>query len=425
MSFNQYSLGDLCNISSSKRIFAREYSDYGVPFYRGKEIIEKFNNKEVSNELFITKEKYLSIKNKYGVPKKGDILLTSVGTLGIPFLVDSEEFYFKDGNLTWFKEFNSNVNNKFIYWWLQSPEAQHQIFNKCIGSTQKALPIKTLESFEITLPNLDIQEKIVEILEEINNKIKNCIKINQNLEKLNQQLFKEWFINFNFNNEDGKPYKSSNGLMKESTLGEIPISWEVKTIGDLAEVKGRIGWRGYTSNDLVDEGPWVVGGKEITSGFIDFSTAKHLTREKFEESPEIMLKNKDIIIAKTGTIGPLAMFYEEYGEATLNPNVGLIRTKFINSALLLTFLRSPRAQSYLKEFTTSSVQPAVNQATIKKLELPIPSDLVLLNKFEDKFEHINNLQFQLIKEKYNLEKLRDTLLPKLMSGEIDVSDVEI
>lgn len=244
------------------------------------------------------------------------------------------------------------------------------------------------------------------------------IGANKNLEQLSQILFKKWLTDFDLKNEF-----SISEPFKESNLGKIPESWEIKTIGDLSDVKGRIGWRGYTTNDLVDDGPWVVGGKEITSGFIDFNSAKHLTREKYEESPEIMLKDKDLIIAKTGTIGPIAMFYEIYGDATLNPNVGLIRSKMIAPALLLTFFKTPRAQYYLNEFTTSSVQPAINQTTIKQLEVAIPSDKQLLEKIGNKFEEINLLQFNLNEEIKKLQKLRDTLLPKLMSGEIDVSEV--
>ena len=241
---------------------------------------------------------------------------------------------------------------------------------------------------------------------------------NKNLEQLSQNLFRKWFIDFQLESD----FNISEPL-KESSLGKIPESWEIKTIGDLSIVKGRIGWRGYTTNDLVDDGPWVVGGKEITSGFIDFSTAKHLTREKYEESPEIMLKDKDLIIAKTGTIGPIAMFYENYGEATLNPNVGLIRANNIAPSLLLTFFKTPRAQYYLNEFTTSSVQPAINQTTIKQLEIALPSDKRLLDNLGERFEEINLLQYKLNEETKNLQKLRDTLLPKLMSGEIDVSKI--
>ena len=273
-------------------------------------------------------------------------------------------------------------------------------------------------NIEIPVPDIDVQKKIVDVCQFFNELIALKERINNNLEQFSQNLFKKWFIDFDLKNDFGICED-----FKDSSLGEIPQSWEIRTVGELSDVKGRIGWRGYTTNDLVDDGPWVIGGKEITSGYIDFSSAKHLTREKYEESPEIMLKDKDLIIAKTGTIGPIAMFYEGFGEATLNPNVGLIRSKSISPALLLTFFKTPRAQYYLNEFTTSSVQPAINQTTIKQLEVALPSDILLLNKISLIFDEINDMQYNLIGEVKQLFKLRDTLLPKLMAGEIDVSKI--
>lgn len=313
---------------------------------------------------------------------------------------------------------SSKINPKFMKYYVLSKDYKGWVNSMCTGSTRPNINAKMYGNMELILPPREQQDFLVNILGEIDNKIEINKMINKNLEQLSQILFKKWLTDFDLKNEF-----SISEPFKESNLGKIPESWEIKTIGDLSDVKGRIGWRGYTTNDLVDDGPWVVGGKEITSGFIDFNSAKHLTREKYEESPEIMLKDKDLIIAKTGTIGPIAMFYEIYGDATLNPNVGLIRSKMIAPALLLTFFKTPRAQYYLNEFTTSSVQPAINQTTIKQLEVAIPSDKQLLEKIGNKFEEINLLQFNLNEEIKKLQKLRDTLLPKLMSGEIDVSEV--
>ena len=84
-------LGDVVDIGSSKRIFYGEYIDKGIPFYRSKEVIEKHNRKKISTKLHISKGRFEEIKNKFGAPISGDILLTSVGTLGIPYIVESEE----------------------------------------------------------------------------------------------------------------------------------------------------------------------------------------------------------------------------------------------------------------------------------------------------------------------------------------------
>ena len=240
---------------------------------------------------------------------------------------------------------------------------------------------------------------------------------------LSKTIFTQYFELFEFPNEEGKPYKSSGGEFKDSSIGSIPKNWDLKTIDELSIVKGRIGWRGYKSSDLVEEGPWVIGGKEINSNIVNLSSAKHITRSKYDESPEIKLMDHDILLAKTGTIGPVAMYYKEYGEATINPNTCIIRVTNNYSSLLLTFLKSERAQYYLKEYTTSSVQPAINQTNIKKLTIPLPNDEIMLNSFSEIFYKINETQKQLNEEIYKLTKLRDTLLPKLMSGEIDVSDI--
>lgn len=173
-------LGDVCTISSSKRIFAKEYQTEGIPFYRGKEVIEKHNGNKVSTELFISPKRYEEIKGKYEVPKKGDILLTSVGTLGIPWLVDEDDFYFKDGNLTWLR-CNTQILPSYLYLWLNSAEAQNQIDVKCIGSTQKALTIETLNKFQITLPSLELQKKIVAVINPIESSININRSVNENL----------------------------------------------------------------------------------------------------------------------------------------------------------------------------------------------------------------------------------------------------
>ena len=142
--WKEYKLGDLCSISSSKRIFANEYQISGIPFYRGKEIIEKQKGEPITNELYISEDRFNEIRDKYGTPQKGEMLLTSVGTLGIPYIVKDEKFYFKDGNLTWFYNFRG-INNVYLYYWFLSPAAQYLINAKAIGSTQKALTIETLK----------------------------------------------------------------------------------------------------------------------------------------------------------------------------------------------------------------------------------------------------------------------------------------
>lgn len=146
-------LGDICTITSSKRIFASDYVDVGIPFYRSKEIIEKNRGEEVSSPLYISEEKFDVIKSKFGVPSKDDILLTSVGTIGIPYQVQSsDKFYFKDGNLTWLKDFTKSINPRFIYYFISNSFFRTYLNSICIGSSQAALTIEKLKNIEISVP---------------------------------------------------------------------------------------------------------------------------------------------------------------------------------------------------------------------------------------------------------------------------------
>jgi type I restriction enzyme S subunit len=150
------SLGDVTDVGSSKRIFLKEYVEDGIPFYRGKEIIQLSKGANISTELFITKERYNEIKDKFGVPLKYDILISSVGTIGVSWLVEHDQpFYFKDGNLTWIKNYSDRVNGTFISQWLKSRETQDQIKSSTIGSTQQALTISALRTLKLALPPVD------------------------------------------------------------------------------------------------------------------------------------------------------------------------------------------------------------------------------------------------------------------------------
>lgn len=190
--WNLVKLGEIASITSSKRIFAKEYQTEGIPFYRGKEIIEKHNGNDVSTELYILRDRYEDIRAKFDVPKPKDILLTSVGTLGVPWLVDESEFYFKDGNLTWIR-CNEKTIPEFLYLWFNSSEAQNQIETMCIGSTQKALTIEILKKFDVILPPLEMQNKICAIINPISNKIKTNTMINLNLSEQIQVIFVDLF----------------------------------------------------------------------------------------------------------------------------------------------------------------------------------------------------------------------------------------
>ena len=176
-------IGDLCEISSSKRIFENEYCNEGIPFYRGKEITQKKNGEPISDLIYISNNRYQELVQKYGKPQKGDILLTAVGTLGNSYMVQQEEFYFRDGNLVWLNNFIEDGVNFYLYAFMQTSVFEDKIVEISIGSTQKAITISSLSKLAILIPAVDALKTFAKDYQDVYNHI--TLKIEENL-KLQQ-----------------------------------------------------------------------------------------------------------------------------------------------------------------------------------------------------------------------------------------------
>ena len=179
----KYKIENLCTVRSSKRIFANQYTNDGIPFYRGKEITLLSLGQKISDLLYINDKAYDDIKTN-GVPKENDILITAVGTIGSVWLIDhNTPFYFKDGNIIWLSSINADiVLPKYLKYLLTSSAFQRKIEEISIGSNQKALTIDALKKQEIDVPALNIQQHIVDILGSIDDSIENNEKIAADLE---------------------------------------------------------------------------------------------------------------------------------------------------------------------------------------------------------------------------------------------------
>ena len=260
---------ELCEITSSKRIYRSDYVAEGVPFYRGKEVTEKSRGSlDLTTELFITEEKYGEIERKFGVPSPGDLLLTSVGTLGSVYVVRSgDRFYFKDGNLTWFRHFR-DLDSRFLCYWLGSPQGKEQLGKSTIGSSQSAFTIVLLKRMEVELPPLPTQRKIAAILSAYDDLIENNLRRIKILEQMAQAIYREWFVHFRFPGHE-------HVRMVDSRLGKIPADWDAP-FGDLATIARRNINPSEMSDEMFehfsvpayDDGrkPVVEAGESIRSG---------------------------------------------------------------------------------------------------------------------------------------------------------------
>lgn len=181
-------INSLCTIGSSKRIFESEYVSSGIAFYRGKEITLKKEGKTITDPYFISRDRFKELVEKYGIPKNGDILMTAVGTIGSTYMVQDEEFYFKDGNVMWFKDFITGGINFFLYDFMQSDSFKDIISEITIGSTQSAITISTFGNQKILIPNEETLIIYKGKSENINLLIAQYKNLNQKLTQLQSLL---------------------------------------------------------------------------------------------------------------------------------------------------------------------------------------------------------------------------------------------
>ena len=189
-------LDELGTITSSKRIYKSEYVKDGVPFYRTKEIKELSNGKNITLELFISREKYNEIKKSFGVPQINDLLMSAVGTIGeIMVIENNDEFYFKDGNIVWFKGFKSLDTNYLKFALTAFVE---KIKSLAIGAAYSALTIEKLNKYQISFPKtIEEQQVIVQKLDALSTETKKLETIYQqkinDLEELKKSVLQKAF----------------------------------------------------------------------------------------------------------------------------------------------------------------------------------------------------------------------------------------
>lgn len=185
-------LSDVCEITSSKRIFQEEYVSTGIPFYRTKEIVELSQGKDISLELFISENRFIEIMNQFGAPGKNDILISAVGTIGVSWIVsDNRQFYFKDGNLLWLRKFNKTIP-QYVKTILDVNIANslHLLTN---GAAYNAMTIIKLKDLSVPLPSLEIQQEIVAKIEAERKSVDGCKELTATYEnKIKHTIDKIW-----------------------------------------------------------------------------------------------------------------------------------------------------------------------------------------------------------------------------------------
>jgi type I restriction enzyme, S subunit len=299
-------------------------------------------------------------------------------------------------------------DRNFIYYLSISPKLRDIAIKSMTGTSgRQRAQVDVIKNSIIKLPPIEEQRQIANILSSLDEKIEINNEINKKLEEMAQAIFQHWFVDFEFPNENGEPYKSSGGEMVESELGMIPKGWTITTLSKYGKLQMGLSPKSNTYNE---EGI----GIPLLNGAADFS-GKLITPNKYTTDPKRICKENDLVFCIRATIGNITYADKQYclgrGVASITP-LHETYSEYI-------YYNLKRKMDELISKATGSVILGLSKPDINEMKMVVPNEGVLLNfhKIVSKFHKTtrnNDIQ------NLRLSNIRDTLLPKLMSGEIRV-----
>ena len=409
MEWKEVRLGDVCNIITGFPFPGKKYSKEGIRVVRGDNVTignlrwdtekdkrwnEPFDKTEYyslqANDIVIGMDGSRVGKNKARIKEKD-----------LPLLLAQRVACVRHNEL---------AEQDYLYYNIFSKKFIDYVNSIHTGSAIPHISQKQIEDYKILLPNLETQRRIASILSSLDRKIELNNKINADLEEMAQAIFKNWFVDF-------EPFK--DGKFVDSELGMIPEGWKVGRADDFYQIN--IGktpprkehkWFSTNPADKI----WVSIANMGNSGIFISDSSEYLTKEAVDRHNIIMVPRNTILLSFKLTVGRVAIADKE-----LTTNEAIARF-ILSDDKYMEYL-----YLYLKNFdynslgSTSSIATAVNSKTIKGMQMLQPSDKII-DAFHIQVNPIFEKIRSLTKENSRLSLLRDTLLPRLMSGEIEVPE---
>ena len=390
-------LGDIITLNYGKSLPAKKRVKGNIPVYSSA-------GNTGNHNIALVEEKGII------VGRKGTV--GSVYRVDVPFCCIDTAFFITQKD--------SRVNLDYLYYLLKWLPLDKLNSDSAIPGLNRENAYN--QEFKISLVKKE-QEKIADILKSLDDKIELNNKMNETLEEMAQTIFKEWFVNFNFPNEEGKPYKDNGGKMVESALGMIPEGWRVEKLGNKINVTDYVAngsFKALKENVSLYDFPNEVLYVRTTDYNNNFKgNLKYTDKASYDFLKKSKLTGDEIIISNVGDVGTVFRAPVWLGlPMTLGSNAVSLYLENYNSYIYYYF-KSRVGQHQVEAITTGSAQLKFNKTNLRSLEILIPNEVMLKkfgkieNKFYEKFKEIK-------KEIVILTKIRDNLLPKLMSGKVRV-----
>jgi len=349
-------------------------------------------------------DKFLYDKPSVLLPRKGT--LDNIQYCDMPFWTVDTLYY---------TEVNTNLANPYyLYRYLSLLD----LSNLDSGTGVPSMTFDNYYGLKIFLPNIEKQTKIAQILQTLDKKITINRQINQNLEAMAKQLYDYWFVQFDFPNEEGKPYKSSGGEMvwNEKLRKDIPEYWEVKSLSNWLEIKSGFPFKSETYKPI---GRYkIITIKNVQDGELVTSGCDYVNEIPSRAKDYISLQIGDRLISLTGNCGRLCVVCEE--NLLLNQRVGLLCCDAIYLEYFYNFLNSSTMRTVIDNLANGAAQANLSPVELCKTDYFIPPIDILLS-YNRKANAIRKVIVQNNQEISPLTKQRDELLPLLMNGQVSVN----
>lgn len=389
------------------------FIDFGIPVLNGSNLQGFKLNEDSFNYVSEEKADSLGRANAF----RGDVVITHRGTLGqivyIPLDSKYERYIISQSQFR--LRLNQNIiRPDFFVYFFHTRIGQHRILMNAsqVGVPALARPTSTFKEITIPVPPMEIQNRVMAILLSLDDKIELNRRINEILEQQAQALFKSWFVDF-------EPFK--NGQFVDSELGRIPERWEIGTIGDYCKIRSGFAFK---SSWWTDKGIKIVKIKNISSiGILNMEDCSYVNKENTLKAKDFSLQSGDLLIAMTGaTIGKFCLVPLLKEEMYVNQRVGkffLGENPISKVPFIYGLLKNKNIISQIINKGQGSAQPNISANDIESIPIILPTKEII-SKYNKLVSPYFSLLIENLNQCDNLSNLRDTLLPKLMSGELQV-----
>jgi len=365
---------------------------------------------------YVTFEKAKTFKK--AIAKRGDIVITHRGTLGqISFIPDNSKF---DEYIISQSQFRVALNRKkvdpafFVYFFHTFEGQKRLLANKChVGVPALAQATTNFKLVEIPLPDLNTQKKIASVLSSLDSKIELNNRINAELEAMAKTIYDYWFVQFDFPNAEGKPYKSSGGkmILCEELKREIPVGWNSGELQEIANIKMGQSPPGDTYNSEGD-------GMIFYQGCTDFGN-RFPTVRQYTTQPTRFAKEGDILLSVRAPVGTLNIAKED---CCIGRGLAALNSKDNCIAYLFGVMVNLK-QVFDRRNTDGTTFGSITKDDLFKLNVVRPNKDIL-KQYHNLISPAFEKQNQIANENIQLSSLRDWLLPMLMNGQVKVSDLD-